>query len=253
MSAAGLGVPENIAAFLFDLDGVLTSTASVHAAAWRDMFDAYLNERAERDGERFQRFDLATDYPRHLDGKLREDGVRSFLASRDITLPEGDADDPPTAETVYGLGKRKNELLLRQLAEGRLEPYEGARRYVEAVRKAGLPTAVVSSSTNTPAVLKATGLAELLPVVVDGNVARQRGLAGKPAPDMFLAGAAELGVPPERAAVFEDALAGVAAAHAGGFGYVVGVDRADQARALRASGADVVVNDIGELLGREAC
>ena len=247
-----LGVPDGTAAFLFDLDGVLTSTAVVHSAAWREMFDEYLRARAERTGEPFVPFDPATDYPRHLDGRLRADGTRAFLASRGIELPEGTPDDPPTAETVNGLGNRKNELVTELIRHGGVEPYPGARRYLEAVRDAGYPRAVVSSSANCRPVLAAAGLTDLLPVVVDGVVARRDNLTGKPAPDTFLAAAKELGVDPARAAVFEDALAGVAAGRAGGFGYVVGVDRADQADALREHGADVVVGDIGELLsGRE--
>lgn len=248
MTKTALGVPAGTVAFLFDLDGVLTSTATMHAAAWREMFDGYLRARAERTGERFVPFDPAEDYRRHLDGKLRADGTEAFLASRGISLPVGNPDDPPDAETVNGLGNRKNELVLELLGRGGIEPYPGALRYLEAVRDAGFGRAVVSSSANCRPVLAATGLAELLPVVVDGMVARERGLAGKPAPDTFLAAAAELGVHPARAAVFEDALAGVRAGRAGGFGFVVGVDRAQQADALREHGADVVVGDIGELL-----
>ncbi len=240
-----LGVPAGTTAFLFDLDGVLTSTAVLHRAAWQEMFDEYLRTRAG--GHAFVPFDPDTDYPRHLDGRLRADGTRAFLASRGIELPEGTQDDPPTAETVHGLGNRKNELVARRLRSG-VRPYPGARAYLEAVRDAGHQRAVVSSSANCRPVLAAAGLTDLLSVVVDGEVARRDGLAGKPAPDTFLAAAAAMGVDPAHAAVFEDALAGVAAGRAGGFGFVVGVDRADQADALREHGADVVVDDIGELL-----
>lgn len=249
-TTTALGVPDTIAAFLFDLDGVLTSTASVHAAAWQAMFDDYLRRRAERDGTEFTPFDLRQDYGTYLDGKLRADGTRSFLASRGIELPEGAVDDPPDAETVNGLGNRKNELVLEIIRSGRIEAFPGARRYLEAVRDAGLPRAVVSASTNCREVLAATGLTELLPVVVDGTVARERGLPGKPAPDTFLAAADALGVDPRYAAVFEDALAGVAAGRSGGFGLVVGIDRAGRPDALREQGADVVVTDLGDLLDR---
>jgi beta-phosphoglucomutase family hydrolase len=240
----GLGVPAGTAAFLFDLDGVLTSTSTVHAAAWRTMFDEYLRSRPEP----FVPFDPDEDYRRYLDGRLRADGTRAFLASRGITLPEGSPDDPPDARTVHGLGNRKNALVARLIEQGGVRSYPGARRYLEAVRDAGLPRAVVSASANCRPVLAVTGLAELVPVVVDGEVAAERGLAGKPAPDTFLAAAAELGVDPAHAVVFEDALSGVAAGRAGGFGFVVGIDRAHQADALREHGADLVVDDLGALL-----
>jgi beta-phosphoglucomutase family hydrolase len=235
--------------FLFDLDGVLTQTAKVHAAAWKEMFDAFLRARADRgEGASFVPFDPVADYDEYVDGKPRYDGVRSFLAARGITLPEGAEDDPPTAETVHGLGNRKNELVLRLIRERGVEAYEGSVRYVRAVREAGRPTAVVSSSANCRDVLVAAGIEALFDAHIDGVVAEQRHLAGKPAPDTFLAGAEALGVAPEHAAVFEDALAGVAAGRAGGFGYVIGVDRVGQAAALLSHGADVVVTDLGELL-----
>lgn len=243
-----LGLPEGIMACLFDLDGVLTRTAIVHRAAWTQTFNDYLRQRADRTGECFVPFDPQADYAAHVDGKKREDGVRDFLASRGITLPEGTPDEPPGTETVHGLGNRKNVLLLRRISEDGVQVYEGSRRYVEAAREAGLHRAVVSSSANTKQVLEVTGLAPLFEVRVDGVVARERSLPGKPAPDTFLEAARQLGVEPQEAAVFEDAIAGVEAGRAGRFGYVVGVDRLGQAAALRERGADVVVRDLEELL-----
>ncbi|HEX6762762.1 MAG TPA: beta-phosphoglucomutase family hydrolase [Gaiellaceae bacterium] len=244
-----LGLPDSVRACLFDLDGVLTRTAKVHAAAWKEMFDAYLRERAEGTGERFVAFDEVADYDEYVDGKPRYDGVRSFLASRGVELPAGDADDPPSAETVRGLGNRKNELVLRLIRERGVEAYEGSVRYLHAARDAGLRRAVVSSSANCKDVLEAAGIEDLLEVRIDGIVREREQLRGKPAPDTFLAGARALGVAPAEAAVFEDALAGVAAGRAGDFGCVVGVDRAGQAEQLRAHGADLVVTDLGDLLG----
>jgi beta-phosphoglucomutase family hydrolase len=243
-----LGLPSGITACLFDLDGVLTQTAKLHAEAWKTMFDDYLRRRSERNGVEFLPFDQLEDYDTYVDGKPRLDGVRSFLASRGIELPEGSSDDPPGSETVAGLGNRKNELVLRLMHEGGIDVYEGSIRYVEAVRDAGLRRAVVSSSRNCAEVLQAAGIAGLFELWVDGNVAARERLKGKPAPDTFLAGARALGVPVEDAAVFEDALAGVEAGRAGSFGYVVGVDRVGQAAALRERGADVVVQDLAELL-----
>jgi beta-phosphoglucomutase family hydrolase len=240
-----VGLPAAVRACLFDLDGVLTRTAVVHDAAWKDTFDAYLRGR---DGDGFRPFDPDRDYAEYVDGKVRTDGVRSFLASRGITLPEGAPDDPPTAETVHGLGNRKNEVLLQRIRDDGVEVYEGSVRYVRAVRAAGLRTAVVSSSANTADVLEVTGLAPLFDARVDGLVIREQGLRGKPAPDSFLAGAAALGAGPPEAAVFEDAVSGVEAGRAGGFAYVVGVDRVGHAEALRAHGADIVVTDLAELL-----
>jgi beta-phosphoglucomutase family hydrolase len=246
-----LGLPDGIAACLFDLDGVLTQTAKVHAAAWKEMFDGYLRERAERTGEPFVPFDAGADYDEYVDGKPRYDGVRSFLESRGIGLPPGTPDDAPTEETVDGLGNRKNELVLELIRRDGVQAYEGSVRYVRAARNAGLRRAVVSSSTNCRDVLEAAGLIDLFDAVVDGVVAARDGLKGKPAPDTFLAGARALGVEPRQAAVFEDAVAGVEAGRAGGFGYVVGVDRVGHADALRAHGADVVVRDLAELLEAE--
>jgi len=243
-----LGLPNSVTACLFDLDGVLTKTAKVHNAAWTAMFDAYLRARSEREGVPFVPFDPGADYNAYVDGKPRADGVRSFLASRGITLPEGGPDDPPDAETVTGLGNRKNEALLKTIERDGVEVYEGSRRYLEAARDAGLRRAVVSSSANTRQVLEVTGLADLVEARVDALTATEQGLAGKPAPDTFLAGARALGVEPSQAVVFEDALAGVEAGRAGKFGHVVGVDRVGQADALREHGADVVVADLDELL-----
>ena len=247
-----LGLPAGVTALLFDLEGVLTNTAAVHNAAWTSMFDTYLRERAQRTGEAFVPFDPDADYRRYVDGKPRADGVRDFLASRGITLPEGSPDDPAGTETVSGLGSAKNADLLQRLATDGVEVYEGSRRYLRAAREAGLRRAVVSSSANTRQVLEVTGLAELVEERVDGVTLRESGLAGKPAPDTFLEGARLLGVPPGRAAVFEDALSGVEAGRAGGFGHVVGVDRVGHAQALREHGADVVVQDLAELLDGEA-
>ncbi|HWC86703.1 MAG TPA: beta-phosphoglucomutase family hydrolase [Solirubrobacteraceae bacterium] len=243
-----LGLPDTVTACLFDLDGVLTQTAKVHAAAWKQMFDEYLHERAERTGEPFRAFDAVADYDAYVDGKPRYDGVRSFLQSRGIELPQGTPDDPPGAETVDGLGNRKNELVLALIHEQGVEAYEGSVRYVRAVRDAGYPRAVVSSSANCRDVLRAVGIEDLFDAIIDGVVAERDGLRGKPAPDTFLAGARALAVEPPHAAVFEDALAGVEAGRAGGFGVIVGVDRVGQREALLAHGADVVVEDLAELL-----
>jgi beta-phosphoglucomutase family hydrolase len=246
--ATGLDLPAGISACLFDLDGVLTQTAKVHAAAWKQMFDEFLRKWAERTAEPFRPFDRPTDYDEYVDGKPRLDGVRSFLASRGIELPLGSPRDPAKAETVHALGTRKNELVLALIREQGVEPYEGSVAFVEAARAAGLRRAVVSASTNCRDVLAAAGIEDLFEVRIDGVVAERDGLAGKPAPDTFLAAARALGVEPAQATVFEDALAGVEAGHAGGFGWVVGVDRSGQADALRRRGADVVVDDLAELL-----
>lgn len=243
-----LRLPETIAACLFDLDGVLTRTAELHAAAWKRTFDAFLRQRATAGGGSPLPFDAGADYDAYVDGKPRADGVRSFLASRGIELPEGSQDDPPSAATVHGLGRRKNELVRALMAKRGVAAYEGSLRFVAAVREAGLGRAVVTSSENADAVLRAAGLGGVFDVEVDGVLARELGLAGKPAPDVFLEAARRLRVEPRRAAVFEDALAGVAAGRAGGFGLVVGVDRVGQAAELRDRGADVVVADLADLI-----
>lgn len=243
-----LGLPKQVRACLFDLDGVLTDTASVHTRAWKAMFDHFLRHRADATGQSFVPFDADQDYLRYVDGKRREDGVRSFLASRNIELPEGDPDDPPDAETVHGLGNRKNEMFQKALHEDGVEVFEGSRRYLKAAAEAGLGVAVVSSSANTRDVLEITGLDRYVAQRVDGVTLREHNIPGKPAPDSFLRAAGLLHVSPAEAAVFEDALAGVAAGRAGKFGYVVGVDRTGQADALRRNGADVVVTDLAEML-----
>jgi len=243
-----LGLPDGITACLFDLDGVLTRTATVHNAAWTEMFNAYLRERADRTGDAYVPFDPDADYHTYVDGRPRADGVRTFLASRGIELPEGAPDDPPDVETVHGLGNRKNALVLRLIRERGVEVYPGSVEYVRAAQRAGLGCAVVSASANCREVLRAAGIEELFPVVVDGVVAAREGLRGKPSPDTFLAAANRLGVQPPHGAVFEDALAGVRAGRAGGFGFVVGVDRVDQAAELISHGASLVVTDLAELL-----
>ncbi|WP_108988435.1 beta-phosphoglucomutase family hydrolase [Streptomyces coelicoflavus] len=240
-----LGLPDDIQACLFDLDGVVTRTAVVHAAAWKATFDAFLRER---DGADFRPF-TDSDYDQYVDGRPRAGGVRSFLASRGVELPEGTPDDPPDAQTVNGVGNRKNELLLEKIRTDGVEPYEGTLRYIDAVRAAGLATAIVSSSANTRDVLRSIDAERLFDVRIDGVVARERKLPGKPHPDTFLAAARDLGVEAARAAVFEDALAGMDAGRSGHFGYVVGVDRVGQTDALYAHGADRVVKDLAELGG----
>jgi beta-phosphoglucomutase family hydrolase len=243
-----LGLPERIRGCLFDLDGVLTQTASVHDAAWQEMFDGFLRARSRETGERFVPFDPVRDYDDYVDGKPREDGARSFLASRGIDLPAGQKDDAPGAPTIYGLSNLKNQILLRRIRNDGVQAYPGSVRFVEAVRSHGLHRAVVSSSANCRDVLAAAHIDGLFEARIDGLVAEREHLQGKPAPDTYLAGARALGLAPASAAVFEDALAGVAAGRAGNFGYVVGVDRVGQAAELRAHGADVVVTDLAQLL-----
>jgi beta-phosphoglucomutase family hydrolase len=243
-----LGLPDEVRGCLFDLDGVLTQTAKVHDAAWKEMFDDFLRERARQTGQPFVPFDPVADYDEYVDGKPRADGTRSFLESRGIHLPEGSDDDPPSAQTVHGLGNRKNEIVLKKIREDGVEAYPGSVTYLRAVKAAGLPRAVVSSSANCHDVLVAAGIDDMFDARIDGVVAEQEHLRGKPAPDTYLAGAKALGLRPAAAAVFEDALAGVAAGRAGGFGFVVGVDRVGQAEALKEHGADVVVKDLAELL-----
>jgi beta-phosphoglucomutase family hydrolase len=245
-----LGLPDHVTACLFDMDGVLTRTATVHNAAWTETFDEFLRRRSARTGEPFAAFDPHSDYPKYVDGRTRADGVRTFLASRGITLPEGQPDDPPEADTVNGVGNRKNVVLLRRIREDGVAVYDGSVDYLRAARKAGLRTAVVSASANTPDILRITGLGDLLEARVDGNVARAEKLPGKPAPDTFLRGAELLGVAAANAAVFEDALAGVEAGRAGNFGIVIGVDRVGGSHGadLKTHGADVVVRDLSELL-----
>jgi beta-phosphoglucomutase family hydrolase len=243
-----LGLPDNIRGCLFDLDGVLTQTASVHDAAWQEMFDDFLRKRAEATGEKYVPFDPVRDYDDYVDGKPRAEGTESFLTSRGIHLPTGHADDPPGTPTINGLSNAKNEILVRKLRTDGVQAYPGSVRYVQAAGQAGLHRAVVSSSANTKDVLAAAGIQDMFEAIIDGVVATAGHLRGKPAPDSYLAGAKALNLTPDAAAVFEDALAGVESGRAGQFGFVVGVDRVGQADALRRHGADVVVKDLEELL-----
>jgi beta-phosphoglucomutase family hydrolase len=243
-----LGIPDRSRGCLFDLDGVLTQTAKVHAAAWQEMFDDFLRQRAESSGQPFVPFDPVADYDKYVDGKPREDGTRSFLQARGINLPEGSDSDPPGTPTIAGLSSQKNQIVLRRIEAGGVQVYPGSVRYLRAVGEAGLLRAVVTSSANSASVLAAAGLSDQFDVVVDGVVARQEGLAGKPAPDSYLAAARKLGLSPGEGVVYEDALAGVAAGRAGRFGFVVGVDRVGQADGLREAGASIVVRDLAELL-----
>jgi beta-phosphoglucomutase family hydrolase len=234
-------------AVLFDLDGVITSTAEQHYRAWKAMFDQFLRRRSERSGAGFEPFERA-DYHRHVDGLPRYDGVRRFLRSRGIELEEGVTEDPPTTDTVHGLGNRKNDLVNEIIHDEGVEPYAGSVTLLHRLRRDGMKTAVVSSSRNCAVVLEAAGITDLFDARVDGEVAAELGLPGKPAPDTFLAAAQGLGVAPDRAVVVEDALSGVEAGRNGGFGLVVGVDRVGQAEALREHGADLVVTDLAELI-----
>jgi beta-phosphoglucomutase family hydrolase len=243
-----LGLPAGVTACLFDLDGVLTQTAAVHNAAWKQTFDEFLKSWSERHGQPFVPFDAGRDYHDYVDGRPRADGVRTFLASRGITLPEGSPEDGPDAETVNGIGNRKNRLVLQKIREGAVEVFPGSVKYLQAVKAAGLHRAVVSASANSKDILRAAGIAELIEERVDGITARAEHLPGKPAPDTFLYAAKLLDIAPQNCAVFEDAQAGVAAGKAGGFGIVVGVDRVGQADALRDNGADIVVHDLADLL-----
>lgn len=235
-------------AVLLDLDGVLTATARLHAAAWKQMFDDYLRKRSETIGEPFLPFDIATDYKEYIDGKLRYDGVRSFLASRGIRLPDGEPSDSPDQETVCGLGNRKNKLVRDLMHREGVDVFESTVQWVRDLRAAGIKTAVVSASKNCEEILRTAGISDLFDLRVDGVVADRLKLSGKPAPDTFLEAARELGVEPERAAVVEDAIAGVQAGRAGNFGLVIGVDRKGDPESLSRNGADIVVKDLKELL-----
>ena len=235
-------------AVLFDLDGVITNTATLHATCWKQMLDEYLRERAEQKGEAFRPFDLATDYRLYVDGEPRFDGVRDFLRSRRIQLPEGTPDDPADVETVHGLGNRKNELVNRAIAELGVEPYAGTVQFIHQLRRDGFKIAVVTSSQNCDAVLRAAKLDDLFEVRVDGNLIQAQRLAGKPAPDMFLIAAKQLGVEPIRTVVIEDAISGVEAGSNGKFGLVIGVARKGNAEELKRHGAHLVVDDLGELV-----
>jgi beta-phosphoglucomutase family hydrolase len=240
--------PDKFDAVLFDLDGVLTATAKVHAACWKKLFDEFLEERAKAAGEPLKPFDIDSDYKLYVDGKLRYEGVRSFLGSRGIDLPEGTPDESPNSETVCGLGNRKDALVHEVLEADGVEAYEGSVRLVEQVRSRGIRTAVVSASKNCKIVMEAARISHLFDQVVDGEVAERLRLPGKPKPDTFLTAAERLGVVPERAVVVEDAISGVQAGRAGGFGLVIGVDRKGDPESLRQSGADIVVKDLSELV-----
>ena len=243
-----LGLPEAITACLFDMDGVITQTAKVHDAAWKEMFDAFLRDWYAAHDQPFVPFDPVADYDQYVDGKPRSEGTLSFLRSRGIELPMGEESDPPGKQTIWGLSNQKNALVQKVIERDGVHVYEGSVRYVKAAREAGLRTAIVSSSANTQAVLKAAGVESLFEVRVDHQVAEAAKLRGKPAPDTFLEAARLLGVEAPNASVYEDALAGVAAGRAGNFGLVVGVDRVGQADQLHAHGADVVVKDLADLL-----
>ncbi|MDP9235221.1 MAG: beta-phosphoglucomutase family hydrolase [Actinomycetota bacterium] len=244
---------ERLDAVIFDLDGVVTNTAAVHARAWKRLFDDYLRKRAEETGGTFEPFEIGSDYPRYVDGKRREDGVRSFLASRDIKLPDGDADDPSTAETVRGLGKLKDGYFLKDLETNGVEIYPTSVRLIERLKANNVLVALVSASRNVKSVLAGAGLSDLFEVKVDGLVADEMKLPGKPEPDTFLEAAKRLGVEAPQAAIVEDALSGVEAGRSGDFGLVIGVDRIGQGPALREHGADVVVEDLGELPEEVLC
>jgi beta-phosphoglucomutase family hydrolase len=234
-------------AVLFDLDGVLTATARIHARCWKRMFDEYLRRRAEERGEPFRPFD-DTDYRLYVDGNARVDGVRNFLSSREIELPEGSRDAPPGDESIHGLGNRKNEMLIESIRTEGVEPFAGSVALVHHLRSLGIKTAVVSSSRNCAALLEAAGIDHLFDARVDGETLIQRQLAGKPAPDMFLEAAREIGAEPARSVVVEDAISGVQAGRAGGFGLVIGVSRKGDEKDLAENGADLVVHDLAELL-----
>jgi beta-phosphoglucomutase family hydrolase len=241
---------ERFDAVLFDLDGVITATAKVHAACWKKAFDEFLQKRAAEKGEDFQPFDIKADYEEYVDGKPRDEGVRSFLKSRQIELPQGHPDDPPDRKTVAGLGNRKTKLFEQALKEGGVDVYEGSIEWLKQLRRKGIKTAIVSSSKHCKMIIEAAGISELFEARVDGKVSEELGLKGKPAPDIFLKAAEMLEAPPERAVVVEDAIAGVQAGRQGGFGLVLGVGRSREAQeALRKNGADVVVQDLEEMLG----
>lgn len=245
-----LGLPPVVAACVFNLDGVLIASAAVHAAAWTETFDEFITRRIEETGGRFAPFNTRADYRRHMHGRPRLEGVRAFLASRGVSLPEGGPDDPPGAETVHGLANRKNQVLRRLLEQYGVQAFEGAARYLEIARDAHVPYAIVSASANTGTSLERAGLAGLITHSIDGNTALAQGLRPKPAPDMLLAACRTLGVEPRRTAVFETSPAGVAAARDASFGFVVGVDTEGESLALRAHGADQVITGLTELLDR---
>ena len=238
---------EQFDAVLFDLDGVLTDTSRLHAACWKKMFDEFLRKRAENSGEELQPFSITDDYYRYVDGRLRSDGVRDFLRSRTINLPEGDPDAPPASETVAGLGNRKNAMVNALMESEGIDVYPDSVTWVRLLHEQGYKTAVVSASSNCTTVLNAAKILDLFDTIVDGTVAANLGLAGKPSADTFLKAAEQLGVEPKRAVVVEDAISGVQAARSGGFGLVIGVARKGNAQALKENGADLVVENLDEL------
>ena len=240
--------PSRFDAVLFDLDGVLTSTADIHASAWKRMFDDYLRKRAGNKAEPCRPFDIATDYKLYVDGRPRYEGVQTFLESRGIRLPRGTPASPAGEETVCGLGNAKDQMVQAAIDAGRVQSFPASIEFARRVRDRGIKTAVVTSSRNCDAVLRAAGIDDLFEVRVDGRAIEDEGLRGKPAPDSFLRAAERLGVSPSRAVVVEDALSGVEAGRAGRFGLVVGIDRHGDGDALRRHGADVVVNDLAELI-----
>ena len=239
--------PGEYSAWLFDLDGVITDTASVHAAAWKRTFDRYLREVSEREGEPFEPFEINPDYFRYVDGKPRYDGVDSFLRSRGIALEWGNPNDPPARETVCGLGNSKNAMFNEVLRFRGVQVFGSSVALIRGLRSMGRRVAVVTFSKNCDAVLEAAGIQNLFDARVDGNASTEKKLAGKPAPETYEEAARMLGVPPERAVVIEDAISGVQAGRAGGFGLVIGVARGDDPEVLRESGADIVVRDLVEL------
>lgn len=240
--------PERFDAVLFDLDGVLTDTAKVHAACWKKMFDEFLRKRAESRGEEFRSFSITEDYYLYVDGRLRSDGVRYFLRSRNINLPEGDPDAPPESETVSGLGNRKNDMVNALMESEGIDVYPDSMAWVRLLREQGYKTAVVSASSNCKTVLNSANILDLFDTIVDGTVAADLGLAGKPSPDTYLKAAEQLGAEPKRTVVVEDAISGVQAGRSGGFGLVIGVARKGNIKELKENGADLVVTDLSELI-----
>lgn len=240
--------PERFDVVLFDLDGVLTDTAKVHAACWKKMFDEFLRKRAESRGEEYRPFSITEDYYLYVDGRLRSDGVRDFLRSRNINLPEGDPDAPPESETVSGLGNRKNDMVNALMESEGIDVYPDSMAWVRLLREQGYKTAVVSASSNCKTILKSAKILDLFDTIVDGTVAADLGLAGKPSPDTYLKAAEQLGAEPKRAVVVEDAIAGVKAGRSGGFGLVIGVARKGNYQELKENGADLVVTDLSELI-----
>lgn len=234
-------------AAILDMDGVITNSARTHAAAWKKMFDEYLQGLNKKDSHEPEPFDPEDDYFRYVDGKPRYEGTKSFLESRQITLPRGSPDDPPDRETVSGLGNRKNRYFLKHLEKNGVDYYQGAVDLVKGVKDKGIKVAVISSSRNAKTVLDAAGIRSLFPVIIDGVYMAEKGLKGKPDPDIFLEAAKRLDTSPDRAMVFEDAASGVKAAKAGGFALVVGIDRTGKNRDLKKSGADMIVRDLSEI------